>query len=83
MSGLPAPEFAEVIKVPWVVRQVTRMLSGGISRPVRRRRIRYAFLFIKASGSQFKQITVLIKYGASRPVIDKVFHFKATNESLA
>ena len=35
-----------------------------------RRKVSYTFLFMKASGSQLRQITPLIESGAIRPVID-------------
>ena len=83
ISGPPDPRFAEDIKAPWVVRQVTRALSFGIRRQAQRLKLSYAFLFMKASGSQLKQIASLIESGAIRPVVDKVFPFEATNEALA
>ena len=83
ISGPPDPRFAEDIKAPWVVRQVMRALSFGVRRQAQRLKLSYAFLFMKASGSQLKQIASLIESGAIRPVVDKVFPFEATNEALA
>jgi NADPH:quinone reductase-like Zn-dependent oxidoreductase len=83
ISGPPDPQFAKDIKAPWVVRQVMRALSFGARRQARRLQVGYAFLFMKASGSQLRQITALIESGAIRPVIDKVFPFESTNEALA
>ena len=83
ISGPPDPRFAEDIKAPWVVKQVMRALSLGVRRQAQRLKLTYAFLFMKASGSQLKQITTLIESGAIRPVVDKVFPFEATNEALA
>lgn len=83
ISGPPDPRFAEDIKAPWLVRQVMRALSFGIRRQAQRLRLCYAFLFMKASGSQLRQIASLIESGAIRPVVDKVFPFDSTNEALA
>jgi NADPH:quinone reductase-like Zn-dependent oxidoreductase len=83
ISGPPDPRFAEDIKAPWFVKQVMRALSFGVRRQARRLRLRYAFLFMKASGSQLRQIAQLIESGAIRPVVDKVFPFESTNEALA
>ena len=83
ISGPPDPRFAEDIGAPWLVRQVMRALSWRVRRQARRRQISYAFLFMKASGSQLKQIASLIESGAIRPVVDKVFPFESTNEALA
>lgn len=83
ISGPPDPRFAEDIKAPWVVRQVMRALSFRVRRQAQRLKLSYAFLFMKASGSQLKQIASLIESGAIRPVVDKVFPFESTNEALA
>ncbi|KPF43325.1 NADPH:quinone oxidoreductase [beta proteobacterium AAP121] len=83
ISGPPDPQFAEDIKAPWPVKQVLRALSFSVRRQARRRQLSYAFLFMRASGSQLKQIASLIEAGAIRPVIDKIFPFDDTNEALA
>jgi NADPH:quinone reductase-like Zn-dependent oxidoreductase len=83
ISGPPDPQFARDIKANWLVQQVVRAISFGVRRQAHRLKVGYAFLFMKASGSQLRQITPLIESGAIRPVIDKVFPFEATNEALA
>jgi len=83
ISGPPDPRFAEDIKAPWLVRQVMRALSFGVRRQAQRLQLSYAFLFMKASGGQLKQIASLIESGAIRPVVDKIFQFESTNEALA
>jgi NADPH:quinone reductase-like Zn-dependent oxidoreductase len=83
ISGPPDPAFASESRVPWVVRQVMHALSWGARRQARRLQVGYAFLFMKASGSQLQQITSLIESGAIRPVIDQVFPFESTNEAMA
>lgn len=83
ISGPPDIAFAEQIKAPWLVKQVMRVLSLGTRREAKRLGISYAFLFMKASGSQLRQITPLIESGAIRPIVDKVFPFASTNEALA
>ncbi|BCO26156.1 zinc-type alcohol dehydrogenase-like protein [Rhodoferax lithotrophicus] len=83
ISGPPDPQFADDMKAPWLVKQVMRMLSLGTRRKAKRLGVGYSFLFMKANGSQLRQITQLIESGAIRPVIDKVFPFASTNEALA
>lgn len=83
ISGPPDARFAEDIKAPWLVKQVMRAISFGTRRQARRLNVGYAFLFMKASGSQLREITRLIESGAIRPVVDKVFPFEATNEAMA
>ena len=83
ISGPPDPQFAEDTKAPWLVKQVMRALSRGTRRQAQRLKVSYTFLFMKARGSQLRQITSLIESGAIRPVIDKVFPFESTNEAMA
>jgi NADPH:quinone reductase-like Zn-dependent oxidoreductase len=83
ISGPPDPQFARDIKANWLVQQVMRAISFGVRWQAQHLRVGYSFLFMKASGSQLRQITPLIESGAIRPVIDKVFPFDATNEALA
>lgn len=83
ISGPPDPVFAQQINAPWFVKLVIRLLSAGVRRKARARGIGFSFLFMKASGSQLREITRLIDAGAIRPVVDRVFAFEATNEALA
>ncbi len=83
ISGPPDPAFADQIKAPWFLKLVMRALSFTTRRQARQRELGYSFLFMKASGSQLRQITPLIESGAIRPVVDRVFPFAATNEALA
>ncbi len=83
ISGPADPAFGQQIAAPGFVRLVIRLLSIGVLRRARRLGIDYTFLFMKASGSQLRDITRLIEAGAIHPVIDKVFPFDSTNEALA
>jgi NADPH:quinone reductase-like Zn-dependent oxidoreductase len=83
ISGPPDADFAREQGLNWFLRQVTRLLSFGIRRKAKRRRVNYSFLFMRASGEQLSQITSLIEAGIIRPVMDRTFSFEATNEALA
>ncbi|MED5622407.1 NADP-dependent oxidoreductase [Ideonella sp. BN130291] len=83
ISGPPDPEFARESGAPAFLRWAVRLLSAGVRRKARRLGVRYGFLFMKASGSQLREITELIEAGAIRPVMDRVFPFALTNEALA
>ena len=83
ISGPPDPDFGEDIAAPVLVKLVMRALSSGIRRRAKARGVSYAFLFMKANGSQLREITRLIEAGAIRPVLDRVFPFEATNEAMA
>jgi NADPH:quinone reductase-like Zn-dependent oxidoreductase len=83
ISGPPDPDFGKDIAAPAFVKLVMRLLSAGVKRQAQRLGISYSFLFMKADGSQLREITRLIEAGALRPVIDRVFPFESTNEALA
>ena len=83
ISGPPDPAFAKGIGAPGLVKLILRLLSFGVRRRAKRLGVGYAFLFMKASGSQLREITALIDAGVIRPVVDKVFPFESTNEALA
>ena len=57
--------------------------SFRIRRGASRRDVGYSFLFMKASGTQLREITRLIDSGAIRPVVDRVFPFESILEALA
>lgn len=83
ISGPADSAFGQQIAAPGFVKLVIRLLSSGVRRRARRLGIDYSFLFMKANGSQLREITRLIEAGAIQPVIDKVFPFASTNEALA
>jgi alcohol dehydrogenase len=83
ISGPPDPDFGKEIAASAFVKLILRVLSSGIRRKARARDIGYSFLFMKANGSQLREMTPLIESGTIRPVIDRVFRFESTNEALA
>ncbi len=83
ISGPPDPAFAKKIGAPWLMKQIVRMLSSGIRKKANHRKVDYSFLFMRANGSQLREITALIESGVIRPVVDRVFPFEATAEALA
>lgn len=83
ISGPPDPAFAKASRAPGIVRLLLRLLSAGVRRRAQGLGIGYSFLFMRAEGSQLREITRLMDAGTIRPVVDKVFPFEATNEALA
>ena len=83
ISGPPDPEFGKEIAAPGFVKLVMRLLSSGVRRKAQGRGVGYSFLFMRANGTQLREISRLIEGGAIRPVIDKVFPFESTNEAMA
>ena len=82
ISGPPDPDFAEEIGAPWYVKLIMRLLSSGVRKKAKRLNVRFSFLFMKANGSQLKEITALINSGTIIPVIDKVFPFESIKAAI-
>lgn len=83
ISGPPTESFAQQQRLPWVLRQVMRLLSSGIRRKARKHGVSYTFLFMCANGAQLKEITTLIEAGVIKPVIDRSFSFQSTSDALS
>ncbi|HEX7856779.1 MAG TPA: NADP-dependent oxidoreductase [Sphingobium sp.] len=83
ISGPPDPDFARQQGLNGVLRLVLRLLSAGIRRRAKGKRIEYSFLFMRANGGQLSELASLIDAGIIRAVVDRTFPFEATNEALA
>jgi NADPH:quinone reductase-like Zn-dependent oxidoreductase len=83
ISGPPDAQYASEAGLPWFIKGVMSLLSYKIRKEAKQRQVKYAFLFMKAQGSQLEKITALIEAGVIHPVVDKVFSFNQTNEALA
>lgn len=83
IAGPPDPDLADDMGLPWIVKQVMRLMSYRIRKNAQRHQVNYAFLFMKPSGDQLREIAALMDSGAIRPVVDRVFRFEATKEALA
>ena len=82
ISGPPDPAFGEEIGASWLMKSVMRLLSFGIRRKAKRRKVSFSFLFMRANGGQLREISALIDSGAIRPVVDQVFPFESTREAM-
>ena len=81
IAGPPDPDFARQPSRP-LLRSVLALLTGKIRSLARRRKISYAFLFMRAAGTQLNQITALVDAGAIHPVLDRVCDFSDTLAAL-
>ncbi len=83
LSGPPDPAFAEAIGSSWLLKLAMRVLSYRIRKKAKRHHVSYAFLLMRASGGQLREIGSLIDSGVIRPVVDRVFPFESTKEAMA
>ncbi|SFB55389.1 NADPH:quinone reductase [Pseudomonas sp. NFIX10] len=82
ISGPPTPQFAKAQGLSWPLRLIMALLSSGIRRKARRKGVSYAFVFMRASGPQLREITTLVESGSLKPVVDRSFAFDATADAL-
>jgi NADPH:quinone reductase-like Zn-dependent oxidoreductase len=80
--GPPDPSFAVQLGKP-VLKPVMAVLSSRVRRRARKLGVRYAFLFMHASGAQLKTLAALYDDGTLRPVLDRTFPFEETLEAMA
>lgn len=83
ISGPPDPAFAREKGASWIVGLVMRLMSHRIRRSAARHHVGYSFVFMRASGDQLRQLSLLLESGAICPVVDRVYPFESTNEALA
>jgi NADPH:quinone reductase-like Zn-dependent oxidoreductase len=83
IAGPPDPAFAKQAGANPVIRLAVAALSFPVRQRARRHRVRYSFLFMKASGDQLRQLSTLLDAGTIRPVLDRTFDFASTREALA
>lgn len=83
ISGPPDPDFAKELGLSWLFGLVMRMLSYRIRKKAKSRGVRYSFVFMRAEGTQLREISHLIDSGVVRPVVDRVLPFESTNEAIA
>ncbi|MFI5706589.1 NADP-dependent oxidoreductase [Kribbella sp. NPDC051620] len=82
IAGPPDPAFARELGSKLLLRLAMTALSSGVRRRARRLGVQYEFLFMRASGSQLRQITDLVDSGVLRPVVGRVFDFEQTVQAM-
>lgn len=83
IAGPPDPAFARAQGLGPPLRLAMALLSLRTRRAARRRGVRYAFLFMHASGAQLERIAALIDSGDLRPIVDRTYPFDEAPEALA
>ncbi|MBE4733606.1 NADP-dependent oxidoreductase [Streptomyces caniscabiei] len=81
--GPPDVGFAKQLGAPSVLNLIMNTLSRKIRKRAKALGVRYEFLFMRANGSQLRELGALYDSGKLRPVIDSVFPFDRTLEAMA
>ncbi|MFB6850467.1 NADP-dependent oxidoreductase [Streptomyces sp. NPDC056373] len=82
VAGPPDPATARELGANPFLRLAITALSAKTRRQAKRLGVTYAFLFMKASGAQLRELTPLIDTGKIRPVVDRVFPFEETLQAM-
>jgi alcohol dehydrogenase len=83
ISGPPDPAFANALHLPWFLKIALYFLSRKVITTAKKLGVDYAFLFMRANGSQLTEIAKLIENGAIQPVVDRIYPFDQLNEAAA
>ncbi len=83
VAGPPDAGFAKQLGAPKPFELVLSFLSRKVRRAARKLGVRYSFFFMRASGTQLRELGALYDAGHLRPVLDSTFAFDQTLEALA
>jgi NADPH:quinone reductase-like Zn-dependent oxidoreductase len=83
VTGPPDAGFAKQLGAPKPFEFVLSFLSRKVRRAARKLGVHYSFFFMRASGTQLRELATLYDAGHLRPVIDSTFAFDQTIEALA
>ncbi|MDQ7809042.1 NADP-dependent oxidoreductase [Amycolatopsis sp. A133] len=83
VAGPPDAGFAKQLGAPALLGVVMNFLSRKARKRAKALGVRYEFFFMRANGSQLRDLGALYDKGELRPVIDRTFPFSETLEALA
>ncbi|MGW3959989.1 NADP-dependent oxidoreductase [Amycolatopsis sp. NPDC005003] len=83
VAGPPDAGFARQLGAPFFLGAAMNFLSRKVRKQAKALGVRYEFFFMRADGSQLRDLGVLYDKGVLRPVIDRTFPFSETLEALA
>jgi NADPH:quinone reductase-like Zn-dependent oxidoreductase len=82
VAGPPDAGFARQLGAPSILGVVMTLLSRKVRNQAKALGVRYEFFFMRASGSQLRELGALYDAGVLRPVIDSTFPFEQTSEAM-
>jgi NADPH:quinone reductase-like Zn-dependent oxidoreductase len=83
VAGPPDAAFAKQLGAPAFLGVAMKLLSRKVRKQARVRGVRYEFFFMRANGSQLRELGALYDKGELRPVVDRTFPFDRTLEAMA
>jgi NADPH:quinone reductase-like Zn-dependent oxidoreductase len=83
VAGPPDAAFAGQLGAPAFLGVAMNLLSRKVRRRAKALGVRYQFFFMRANGSQLRDLGVLYDKGELRPVVDRIFPFDRTLDAMA
>jgi alcohol dehydrogenase len=82
-AGRPDGKFARAWGLSLPLVWILGFLNRKVDRLARERRVRFEYLFMRASGTQLERIGALVDQGVIKPVLDKIFPLEAAAEAVS
>ncbi|WP_322767864.1 NADP-dependent oxidoreductase [Frankia sp. Cr1] len=83
VTGPPDAAFAGQVDAPMFMGPVMALLSRKVRKQAKDLGVRYSFFFMRADGTQLRELAALYDAGRLRSVIDRTFPFDQTLDALA
>ena len=83
IGGRPDGKFARAWGLSLPLVWILGFLNRKVDRLARERRVRFEYLFMRASGEQLERLGALVEQGVIKPVLDKIFPLEATGEAIS
>jgi NADPH:quinone reductase-like Zn-dependent oxidoreductase len=83
IGGRPDGKFARAWGLSLPLVWILGFLNRKVDRLARKRRVRFEYLFMRASGEQLERLGALVEQGVIRPVLDRVFPLEAAAEAIS
>jgi alcohol dehydrogenase len=83
IGGRPDGKFARAWGLSLPLVWILAFLNRKVDRLARERRVRFEYLFMRASGEQLERIGALVDRGVIKPVLDRTFPLEAAAEAVS
>lgn len=83
IGGRPDGKFARAWGLSLPLVWILGFLNRKVDRLARERRVRFEYLFMRASGEQLEEIGALVDQGVIRPIVDKIFPLEGSADAIS
>ncbi len=83
IGGRPDGKFARAWGLSLPLVWILGFLNRKVDRLARKKRVRFEYLFMRASGEQLERLGALVDQGVIQPVLDRTFPLEAAAEAIA